>query len=195
VPEVQVRRRFSFATPFVIVVGCRGSAESRFPETGDEDRVVAHESAAIDAPADVEIDALDEAAVRERDRLAREQAEREREQLLQDCASGRAHCNPPPPDRNPKPPPSAEARTGNPPMPARIVAANVEADGLVVVFARGADQGITSDWRADIVNDRGVALPGGACVIIRVDKTSGRCRAKLTRDQLSGNTRMRLQPR
>jgi hypothetical protein len=66
----------------------------------------------------------------------------------------------------------------------RIIAVRAASTRLEITAAIGADDGVTSSWKAVVVRENGSPVDGGACTIVRVLKRATTCTLSLTADQL-----------
>jgi hypothetical protein len=166
-----MRRRLVFATPFVIVASCKRPIESprEVPDEVAPTTRAPTDAAVVAAIADAPVDARDVPI----DAFDAAEARRLRRAELEECRSGRAICNPPAPV-------------------ARVVEVMVEGSEMRVTLDAGAARGVTTRWTAEFVDRDQKPLPGGTCVIVRVDKERTRCKVKLTQDQIMANPRVRF---
>lgn len=76
----------------------------------------------------------------------------------------------------------------------RAIRVVVQGTDTIVTVGYGRDQGIDVHWHAAIVDAQGRSPPGGACTIVRVDRTPTMCRTTLTPDQVRANLYVELRP-
>jgi len=162
-----MRRRLAFATPFVLVVGCKAPAPAH-PEEAEEAPVVVAipepidaavaEVAVIDAPVDAPMDA--------------------------GLGPGTT-WNPP------RPPPPNRMPTGNPPGPMRVRILDISIDGdkTIITIGAGTAKGIDPkryDVRV-IAADGGKPVRGGEVTLIRCTERTCVGKVKLGPDELRMN--------
>lgn len=68
----------------------------------------------------------------------------------------------------------------------RVLLAQAQGDELLVTFAAGTDNDVGDDWNAELVDDRGAAVPKGGCKITRITNAATECRTHAKVDQLYG---------
>ena len=68
----------------------------------------------------------------------------------------------------------------------RVLLAQAQGDELLVTFEAGTDNDLGDDWKAELVDDNGIAVPNGSCRIVSVSATLAMCRTPAKVDQLSG---------
>lgn len=80
-----------------------------------------------------------------------------------------------------------------PPVIGRIVGNSVSGSELIITIGQGQNAGVEKSWSAVVLRgDSEEPLRGGDVTIVRVDKTLTVGKVRLTTDQLSSNSRVRL---
>lgn len=101
------------------------------------------------------------------------------------------------PDCNPKAPDMTNPNcTGfkAPPVNARIIGNSVQSGEVIITIGAGTNSGVAKNWTATVMRgDTDSPLAGGDVQIIRVDKGVTVGKVKLTTDQISANSRVKLQ--
>jgi hypothetical protein len=177
---MRVVRRLAFAAPFVLVVACKKPvAEPREPAHEDEPPTgfaAMPTSSMPEPPPDAAVpDAQVDTGI------ARVNGCTDRRVMP------RPNCNPPPPEFE---------RQMNPPRPviARVINVQVQDSTTILVVGIGTDRGISTEWKACLINDNEVCRSGGDLVMIRVDKTMSRLRSTATTDQIVATPKVKLFP-
>lgn len=81
------------------------------------------------------------------------------------------------------------------PVTARVLAYEVQGDGLLVTIGAGSADGVTKAWKASLLRgDSGAPLPGGSATMIRIDKRRTIIKVRVTPDQLRDNQAVLLAP-
>lgn len=181
------RRRMLFATPFVLVVGCKRPIEPVTPgehDETDEDRAPTYVAGPmwdgpmawptrIDPPDPADVDAAPE--------------------RIRYTGCGRhpdgtfTTCNPPPPDA---------WTTGNPPGPMRYRIVNLQVSGpdFIAIVGGGSAQGVQKGWKATLVDNSDRATKSDV-VIVRVDKNTTTVKIqRVTADQIKAAGSVRFSP-
>src|SRR5262249_22759139 len=97
--------------------------------------------------------------------------------------------------RNPESPNPSCDGVAQSPVIARIIAINVQGSEAIIGIAAGAGSGVQNHWSATVLRgDTDEPLAGGEVTIVRVDRVITIGKARLTPDQLHGNSRVRLTP-
>jgi hypothetical protein len=92
-------------------------------------------------------------------------------------------------------PPQATCPTGGcVAVKTRIVMVQVAGNGLRITFGAGANHGVTMAWKAMVVDDADVPVPGGAVTLVRVDKGWTAGTVMLTTQQVQNARFVRLEP-
>jgi hypothetical protein len=78
-------------------------------------------------------------------------------------------------------------------MRARVIKKEVQGDRTIVWVAKGSQDGVDTSWEGNLlVGDSDKNVANGACAIIRADKRVTVCALKLTVDQVSASSFVRL---
>lgn len=176
-----MKRRLLFATPFVLVVGCKRPIEATTPGEHDEteeDRAPTYVAASnIDAsmawPTRIDPPDPPDAAP---DRVRYTGCGRHPDGTF-------TTCNPPRPGFDDA---GNRTTTGNPPpppSPSRVLAVEVQGSDLLLRVTNSSTQ-IDKHWTGTLADEKGRAMPNGTVVIIRVDKSMITVRARVTQDQV-----------
>jgi hypothetical protein len=80
-----------------------------------------------------------------------------------------------------------------PPVVGRIIGNTVSGSDLIITIGVGTNKGVAADWRGTVLRGEGdQPLSSGEVTVIRVDKAITVGKVRLTTDQLSSNSRVRL---
>jgi hypothetical protein len=100
--------------------------------------------------------------------------------------------------KDPKNPDPANPNCDNvkvPPVVARIIGNNVQGSEVIITIAAGSNSGVGKGWGAAVLRgESDQPLAGGDVTVVRVDKGVTVGKVRLTTDQLSANSRVRLSP-
>jgi hypothetical protein len=88
----------------------------------------------------------------------------------------------------------ATTRTRPAPVLARVIGLQSSDGASIAMVAAGVAQGIASDWRCELVNDREEPVDGDDCTIIRTDQRMTVLKTKLDPEQVRIHSRARLTP-
>jgi hypothetical protein len=101
-----------------------------------------------------------------------------------------------PPCKDPRNPDPANPNCDNikiPPVIARIIGNNVQGSEVIITIGAGSNSGVQKNWGASVLRgESDQPLAGGDVTVIRVDKAVTVGKVRLTTDQLSANSRVRL---
>lgn len=180
-----LRRRFAFATPFVLVA-CRPAPPADPTEHDDSE----HEwqaaatppppvDAAVDAdaepPAEPPADAPVDAPVDVRPVATADPCD------PRELSAVRCSVNPPPPGWG--------KSTGNPPAPfrGRVLKREVQGDGLVLTFSVPEDWNVKpgDDWTTEVVDDQGRPVANGKVSLVQCRRATCTGTTKLSADQIA----------
>lgn len=80
-----------------------------------------------------------------------------------------------------------------PPVKARIIGNSVQNGEVIITIGAGTNSGVQKDWTAQVLRgDTDTPLAGGDITIVRVDKGVTVGRVRLTTDQISTNSHVKL---
>ncbi len=159
------KRRLAFATPFVLVAGCKAPA----PASPQEDERTRREEApvvvSVGEPVDAAVDLHLERAAGIRDEVPKVDPNAPRD---------RCCMNPPIPRRPPPPRPECCV---NPPRPQQvpILTTEARASDTVIRIGIGTDDGVSRDNITACVTasrNENICDPDGAVVLVRIEKRS-----------------------
>lgn len=173
------KRRYAFATPFVLIAGCKAPA----PASPQEDE----RTRAEEAPVVVVVGEPVDAAVD----MHLERAAGIRDEVPPDAAGSRVDrcCMNPPLPRKPPPPEPRPVCCVNPPSPQTARILGIEAQGRQVVLriGLGSNNGVTRDRTLaclPLLGNDETCDPDGTVTLLRVDKTMSVGRVDLSPDRV-----------
>lgn len=90
--------------------------------------------------------------------------------------------------------PCATTPTGCVTVKTRIIGMSLQSDAVVIQMGAGTNQGVTSTWKAVVVDANDQPVAGGQVTLVRVDKQVSVGRVQLLPDQIKSTPFVRFEP-